>query len=520
MGAVGGLGDGGADPGSAGAGDLPPSSVALEGSPFYTRVQRLTNSQWEHAVTDILRLGSPPHQGETFEAPVAGTTDFTNNERVLNVSSTLASSYQSAAEAVAALATGSDAGLAALYPSDDESGFVAALGRRAFRRPLSETEQQRYEGVFARGQELYGPTFANGAALVIRAMLESPYFLYRTELGPSGEPLDDYEVAAKLSFWLRDTTPSDELLDRAAAGELGSADALETLARQMLEEPAAVEVMRDFHGQLMHLDRLAVIVKPSVPEYSEAINPELLDTSRAFFDHVFQDNLGLREILTSTTGYVGPGMAALYGLPAPTAGLEPRDLGPARLGYFMQLPFLMVNGINREPDSIHRGVALNLDVLCADTGAPVANLPPVPPQEPGQTNRERITALTAGCGGACHSVYLDPLGFAFEGFDGMGLERTTDNGRTIDSSGTYPFSDGVRSFADARELVQTIADSTQAHTCYAKKLTSFGLQRDIVAGDGPLLDSLAPVSRDASLKELIVALVRDPAFRTRQEVTP
>lgn len=508
-------GDAGAD----GGGDLR-SSVALEGMPFYTRAQRLTNSQWEHAVTDILRLDAPPHLAQSFEAPVAGVTDFTNNERLLSVTSTLAQSYQSAAEAAAALATGTDGALAALYPGTDTSGFVATLGRRAFRRPLTANEQQRYEGVFARGQELYGATFAAGASLVIRAMLQSPYFLYRTELGPSGEPLDDYEVASKLSFWLRDTTPSDDLLDQAAAGELSSADALEVLARTMLEEPSAVAVMRDFHGQLMHLDRLSSLVKPSVPEFSEAIDSELLDASYLFFDHVFTEGLGLREILTSPVGYVGAGMAAFYGMPPPAQGLEARDLGPERLGYFMQLPFLMVNGINRDPDSIHRGVELNLDVLCADVGTPASNLPPLPPQGPGQTNRQRIEALTGTCGAACHGVLLDPLGFAFEDFDGMGQQRTSDNGEPIDTTGSYPFAEGVKSFSGASELVQILADSPQAHTCYAKKLASYALQRDVVASDQPLLDELSQVSGDGSLKELVVALVREPAFRTHEEATP
>ena len=120
-----------------------------------------------------------------------------------------------------------------------------------------------------------------------------------------------------------------------------------------------------------------------------------------------------------TRGFVGPGLATLYGLEAPSNGLQERELGPARLGYFMQVPFLLLTGTNRVPNPIQRGLALNGDVLCMRLPAPPSSIPPIPAPTPGETNRERITALTAGCGD-CHRVFVDPLGFAFEGFDGMG----------------------------------------------------------------------------------------------------
>ena len=348
---AGGSGPAGAGPGgaagSAGAGGvsvpLARSAVDLDGNPFYTRAQRLTNSQWQHAVVDILRLTNAPNLAADFETPVVAFSDFTNNEQALSVTSRLAQSYETATEAAAALATGSDAALSALYAGTDAAGFVGEFGRRAFRRPLTAEEEQKYIAVFAQGETLYGPGFANGAALVIRAMLQAPAFLYRTELGAAGEALDGYEIAAKLSFWLLGTTPSDALLDSAAAGELDSAEGAEEAARGMLEQAAATEVMRDFHGQLLHFARYAQISKVDVPEYTEALNAELEEASYLFFDRVFEENHGVREIWSSSTGYVGPAMAAIYGLPAPASGFEARDLGASRRGFFTQLPFLIVH---------------------------------------------------------------------------------------------------------------------------------------------------------------------------------
>ena len=98
-----------------------------------------------------------------------------------------------------------------------------------------------------------------------------------------------------------------------------------------------------------------------------------------------------------------------------------------------------------------RGVTLNLDVLCATLGPPATVIPPIPPLEAGQTNRQRIDKLTGTCGQSCHNDMINPLGFAFEHFDGMGQWRDTENGGlTIDSSGSYTFADGVDADLDRR----------------------------------------------------------------------
>jgi hypothetical protein len=225
----------------------------------------------------------------------------------------------------------------------------------------------------------------------------------------------------------------------------------------------------------------------------------------------------VKELLTSTTGFVGPRLAAIYGVSAPASGYAQSDLGALRVGYFSQVPFLSLYGLNADPDSIHRGVSINLDVLCALLGPPAANLPPIPPLQPGQTNRQRISMLTEGCGATCHKQQINPLGFSFEHFDGMGRSRDAENGNLpIDSSGSFTFSEGTRSFANAAELMQLMASGQQAHTCYAKKLASFGLQRDIVEKDLPLLATLTKASMEnGSIKSITLALVRSDSFRVR-----
>ena len=519
-GAGGGASGGGSVPNGVGSSGGITTVLNLSGSPQYLRFIRLTNGQWAQSVTDILKLAAPSGLERDFQSAVAGTTDFANNELVLAVDQRAVADFQSAAEALAKQVTASSASLTQIYSGTDAAGFIATVGRRAFRRPLSSEESAAYLKLFNSGASLSGTAtaFAKGAGLVIRAILQSPYFVYRTELGDAGAPLSGYEIAAKLSLWLRDTTPNDELLDTAAtAGKLDTSDGIAAVATKMLEEPAAAKVIDHFHSELLHFDRYANITKLGVSNYDESLNTEYLESSTRFFDKIFTQGLGLKDILTSTKGFVGPRMAPLYGVAAPASGYEERDLGAQRVGYFSQLPFLSLHGLNGEADSIHRGVSINLDVLCAVLGPPAAELPPVPVLQPGQTNRQRISTLTAGCGGACHNQQINPVGFAFEHFDGIGRYQETENGNLpIDSSGSFEFVEGKKDFADVADLMRDLAAGTQAHQCYSKKLASFAMQRDIVAQDKPLLESLAKASIDnGSTKRVILELVRSDAFRVR-----
>jgi hypothetical protein len=512
--------------GAGGSGNAEPTTalgIDLPGAPKYFRVIRLTNAQWASSVRDILRLEQPSGLEKTFQNAVSGTTDFSNNELLLDVNQRGWSDYLAAAEKLAEQVTASDAALASVYSGGDAAGFIETLGKRAYRRPLNAAELSSYTTLFEAGSAMSGTksAFAKGAALVIRSLLQSPHFLYRSELEAGGAALTGYEVAAKLSLWLHGTTPSDALLD--AAPSLTNAQAVAAQADAMLAEPAATQVMREYHRELLHFDRFSQISKLGVPSYDEALNDEYQHSSYLFFDNIFAQGLGLREILTSTRGFVGPGMAALYGVPSSGSGFVEQDLGPKRAGYFSQLPYLTLNALNDEPDSIHRGVSLNLDMLCAPLGPPAIVIPPVPPLQPGQTNRQRIDTLTSGCGAACHNAMINPVGFAFEHFDGMGQYRDVENGGlAIDSSGSYTFNEGAKQFEDNAGLLQAMAESEQAHLCYAKKLASFALQRDIVVSDLPWLTELSRVSQldRASLKRVIVELAKSDAFRVHVGRTP
>ncbi|MET0791501.1 MAG: DUF1595 domain-containing protein, partial [Polyangiaceae bacterium] len=198
--------------GNPSAGSGPSSSgnpVGLSGAPLYSRFLRLTNSQWENSVHDVLHLTAPTGQSDQFLHAVAGTTDFDNNERVVVVNNDNWTDFQTAAEAVAAKVTATDQALQSVVATTDPATFIKTFGRRAFRRELTSAENTSYLALHTKGGTYSGTqsAFTKGAALVISAMLQSPNFLYRSEMSDNGAALSGYEMAAKLSLWLLNTTP-------------------------------------------------------------------------------------------------------------------------------------------------------------------------------------------------------------------------------------------------------------------------------------------------------------------------
>ena len=495
-----------------------PIPLRLSGSPTFARLVRLSHQQWENSVQYLLGLSSPPGAATGFSTD-AIVGSFSTNEKYMTTTETLVTDYERAIEGIVEGLTEQD--LQRIYPGDDAAGFISTFGRRAYRRPLTQPEVDRYMQVYTAGTELTtaGSEFLKGAGLVIQTMLQSPYFIYRAELGGEGQPLDGYELAAKLSLAILDVTPSDALLDAAEQGQLDSPEGLANHASQLLDDPKAVTTMRRFHGEALQFKRFNNVGKDMtvVPEFSSELPGALLEGAYRFFDRIFTNDLGVRDIFTSTVGFVNADLAPLYGVNPPAFEFQEVDLGPERAGYFSQAPYLVMHSVNLVPDSIHRGVDLNLKVLCAQVDSPDFVPPPLTTPKDNQSNRELIELTTsAGICAGCHEPYINPLGFAFENFDGMGRWRDEDRGVPVNASAEYPFAEGTKSFADNTELMNILAESEQAHECYSKNMLQFMLARELTAADMPTVERLGSASmQSSSIKELILELVKTDAFRMR-----
>lgn len=509
----------------------------------HSRFPRLSHSQWENTVVDLFELSAPTGLSLSFAPDTLGGKAFDNNEAGLNVTPNHWADYQRASEEVAAIVIADPSLLAKIAPASlptepkaRAAAFVTDFGARAFRRPLEAAEVSQFAALFDLVPEVdpdAADPFAAGVALVIEAMLQSPHFLYRVESSDKSIfiqednigiviPLGNYEVASRLSYAIWNTMPDRELFEAAAAGELEDVDSVEANVRRMLEDPRANFVISAYHDQLYQVDQYTNLSKTAYPEWDPAIEGDMQKELSLFVASVLEKGGGLNELLTSRTGFVNARLAALYGLD--TSGLDDENFKEVELpagersGILTRAGFLAWHGDNARPDTILRGAWINRRILCKDPGDPPdAAVGAVLPEGPA-TNREKVTALTGlgTCGEGCHSTVLNPVGFAFERYGGIGEYRTMAEGAPVDSSATYPFNEGDKSFADAIEFSQLVADGEQSHRCYAEFWLQFTHGRDAATQDEWLVDEAAVLSRGgASMKDVIVALVTSEPFLTR-----
>ncbi|WP_437707164.1 DUF1592 domain-containing protein [Sorangium sp. So ce448] len=496
---------------------------------------RLSHAQWENTVRDLLRLDDRPGLSASFTTdPLGGV--FDNNEAALLVTPGLWSDYQRAAEELAAMVTADEDKLGRLLPADlpaegeaRAQAFIERFGERAFRRPLTAEERDTYVALFRRGVELFEgeEPFAAGVRAALEAFLQSPHFVYRVESGAGPAKgglirLSGHEIAAKLSYLFWNSMPSDALLEAAKAGELSTPEAVRAYTEGMLEDPRAREVVGAFHRQLYDYEQYHDLNKDQAlyPEFVPEMGDDMQREAELFVEHVvFEREGGLTELLTSRTAFVNDHLAAVYGVEGDFSdGFEQVELDEAeRSGLLTRLGFLAAKATARQPDSIHRGVFVNLRVLCAALPPPPDDATSLPPGELA-TNRERVEAHTGKgtCGASCHGALINPVGFAFEHYDAIGKYRTTDNGMPINSADAYTLGGQSRKYADAIEFSQLLAESSEAHACYAERWLEFAHGRDADAKDRAFVKQLGEASRGgSSTKELLLEIVSSTPFLAR-----
>ncbi len=511
-------GDSPATPGTA------PAGVQLKGTPDYNAFVRLTHKQWENTVIDIFELQPSDVEGlvaTLYPDPPSGR--FSNNEKGLYVGPELWGDYQRVAEEIAETVAGTASIVTSLGGFADRTAFIEKVGHRAYRRPLTADETSAFSTLWDLGATYYdsGDADVDGARVFLEALLQSPHFIYRIEWTQPGSTLSAPELVTKLSFLLKNTTPSDELLSSAEEGELDADGALADAALEMISGDTARAVALSFHTELYGLDRYKNIQKSTstFPNYTEEVKDILLQADQRFFDHLFEADGGLRELLTSPLAYVNQQTARYYDVQATGAQLTEVMLDETRPGFLTRLGFLAYNGTLSQPDPIHRGVDINLRMLCEELEPPPGTIPQLPEPIPNQTNRERVELHTSDAACAkCHAKIINPLGFAFESFDAMGQARTMDAGQPVDTAATYAFNDGEKSFDGAADLINLMAEHEQVHSCYSAMLTQFILGRDVAGRESDLVTAVhqASYQGDASMKELMLTIVNDPAFTVAQ----
>ena len=556
-------------------------------------VRRLTPTEYNHTVRDLFGWSEQAAANELhsddegYEAwpwrfppdvPVHGFEGMVEGQVA---SGYLVEQYQAAAAHFAPFVWDAPA-FWACDDHDDEACVrtsVVRLAHRAYRRPLTGAEQSRLVAFHDANVGSWG--LRNGTVLTTQGLLQSPQFLFRLEPAPEGGskpvPLDGYELASRLSYFLYDSMPDPELFEAAATGRLKSRKDVEKQVRRMLDNPRARTAVVHFHRQWLGLDDV-FRNRASLDAYSERYAPGLrlefdgelqeaeevwsillIGTQAAmvreadlFVERTVFDGEGtLGALLTDNHGFatrfsesdVPFDTFVLYGLTeddelplAPVNSfIEDGNLGyglsvravtfprDQRAGILTLGATLAARAHPVHPAPVLRGVFVLERLACEDVGQPpdaAALAAPPDTLTADSTNRERLEAITANapCSN-CHER-INPLGFAFETYDSLGGFRTTDNGSAVDASGTLRLAtEEPVPFNGAVELARALAASPQIHDCYAKTWTQYALGVDVIDDD----PSLAEVQRrfrkkhDGSVRELLVDIATSDAFRYRKE---
>jgi hypothetical protein len=534
-----GSGQGGSGQSGSGQGGDPNAIPAMPPDPVMVatpRLSRLSRQQWANTVRDLLKLTDI----SSIEADVSGDAliGFDNQADALYVTEQLRRQLADAAEKLADVVTGDDAALARVVPADAPTdsaararAFVSAFGQRAFRRPLTEAEVSTHLALFDDGPTLYPgvDAFKAGVSLVIQAMLQSPHFLYRTELataeaGATKVPLDDYEVGAKLAYAITNTMPDDELFAAAAAGQLRDPDSFAAQARRLLDSPVGLRGFENLNLQVYRLGTYDGIVRnPEIfpdftPETPAAMRTEVLK----FLDWVFAEGRGIQDFYTAPVGFVNSALAPIYGVTGSFTSdtFTKVDLDPSqRSGLLTQAGFLSSYITGTDPDIIHRGVYIATRILCLKLPPPDPNATSLVELEPDMTNRERVEATTGvgTCGEGCHAAIMNPLGFAFENYDAIGKYRTMDRGEPVNAADSYEFGGVLKPFTNGIELSHLLAEAKETHSCYVQNLMSYLHGRLLTREEEPVVDYFARVSRAGllPLRDLQLAIVTSDPFVNR-----
>jgi hypothetical protein len=491
---------------------------------------RLTNREYNNTVRDL--LGDTTRPANQFASDRDVTFEFRRAGGVAVQDGML---LRTAAEGLATAAAPKIVpGM--LLPCDPATGeaacaqtFITTFGQRAFRRPVTTDEATRLTGLYTTARTSLTLSFPGAIGLLIEAMLQTPQFLYHWESSPTAPlihegnaiRLDGYQIASRLSYLLWGSMPDDALLAAAAGGQLDTAAGVQAAARRLLSDPKAKETVSSFFSDWLGLEGLMAATKDATlyPGYTPAVEQAMLEETSAFVQNVvFGGDGRLATLLGAPYSYINAALGTVYGASASGTAMQRTDLNPAqRAGFLTQGSFLALTGNPDGSNPPRRGKAVYTKLLCQILPPPPANVPAPAPASAGGTTRTRFIAHDQNaCAKGCHQS-MDPIGFAFESYDGMGQYRTMDNGLPVDASGSILLDGAAQSFNDAIGLVGLLAKSSEVRSCFAGEWSRYALSRADTAADAPSLQSVTAAfgSDTATVQDLMTAVATMRSFRYR-----
>jgi cytochrome c551/c552 len=404
--------------------------------------------------------------------------------------------------------------------------ILSTLARRAYRRPVSDTEMERLLTYFQRGQneapQNDSQRFDAGIETALAFILVNPQFLFRAETEPakaapgSAYHISDLELASRLSFFLWSSIPDDDLLAVASRGKLSDPPVLEQQIRRMLRDRRSDALIENFFGQWLYLRNLKATSPDQqvFPDFDDNLRQAFLRETGMFTTSIVREDRSVVDLLTANYTFLNERLAKHYGIPN-VYGNQFRRVtltDPARRGLLGQGSVLTVSSYANRTSPVLRGKWILTNILGTPPPPPPPNVPAFNEMASG-TVRERMVEHRANpaCSG-CHSV-MDPVGFAMENFDAVGHWRTRDSGAPIDATGALP--DGTKVDGASAMITALAAHPEQFVRTMTSMMLTYALGRGLEYYDMPVVRTIArdAAKRDNHFSELVLGIVKSPPFQ-------
>jgi hypothetical protein len=405
-----------------------------------------------------------------------------------------------------------------------------SLARKAYRRPPTEAEIDVLVATYDLGTSNQLP-HREALHLMLKAALVSPQFLFIT---PAGEaetstgiiPLDDYQLASRLSYLLWATMPDEELMTWADRGRLHEPEVLKAQAKRMLDDPRSRALFDGFGAQWLGVGGLRrQVFDPALfPQMTTAMREAMYDEVRLFFESIVRDNEEVVRFVDSDFTYLNGTLAAIYGLEKTVSGNGMRKvrLRDSNRGGVLGMPgILAATSFPNRTSPVKRGVWVLEQLLGEHVPAAPPDVPAL--DKPGQAGVENLTVRqrtelhrTNPVCANCHQI-LDPIGFGLEKFDAIGRWRERDtNGQPIDASGELP---GAKRFSGPADLKAILAGrNVDVARNLAERLLAYALGRKLEGYDEIVVDDMmARIAGDGyRMRALINEVITSYPFTHRR----
>jgi hypothetical protein len=409
--------------------------------------------------------------------------------------------------------------------------IVSSFAERAFRRPVTPQETERFTALIASSQS-GGESFEEGVALAVQAMLVSPDFLFRIEqrglpavaLPKPGtmSAIGQYALASRLSYFIWSSMPDETLMRAAASGTLRQPKVLAAQVRRMLQDPKASALVENFGGQWLQFRALESSApdRERFPDFEDYLRLSMRRETEMFFETVVREDRSILDFIDAKYTFLNERLARHYNVPGVT-GPEFRRValsGPQRSGVLTHGSVLTVSSYATRTSPVLRGKWILENILNAPPPDPppgVANLDEANIASSVSVRQQLEAHRTNPTCAACHRR-MDPLGFGLENYDAIGAWRTEDGKFPVDSAGTLP--DG-RTFTTPDQLKAILkADSEDFARALAAKLLTYALGRGLEPSDRRTVRIIADrvAASDYRFSSLVLEIVTSPPFQLRR----